>query len=86
MNTKIPKFSSEQEEAEFWDTHDATDYLDVTEEVAVTFVDARPHKNEVSIWFDGETLLRMQGVAEKRGVSHQALIRAWVMEKLAQES
>lgn len=25
---KIPKFKNEQEEAEFWRTHDSTEYLD----------------------------------------------------------
>ncbi len=82
--SKIPKFTSEQEEAEFWDTHDTTDYLDETEEIDITFIDARP-RNQVILWFDRETLARLEVVAEKRGVSYKTMVRAWVMEKLAQE-
>lgn len=38
---EIPKFTTKQEEAEFWATHDATEFLDETEAVDVIFVDAR---------------------------------------------
>jgi hypothetical protein len=38
---EIPKFTTEQEEAEFWATHDATEFLDETEAADVIFVDAR---------------------------------------------
>jgi hypothetical protein len=30
-NRKIPEFESYEEMAEFWDTHDLTDYLEQTE-------------------------------------------------------
>lgn len=39
--SKIPKFANEQDEAEFWATHDATGSLDKTELVEAAFVDAR---------------------------------------------
>lgn len=39
---EILQFINEQEEAEFWATHDATEFLDETEPVNVAFVDARP--------------------------------------------
>ena len=32
--SKLPKFANDQEEAEFWDTHDSADFLDDTEPVA----------------------------------------------------
>ncbi|MDQ2806991.1 MAG: BrnA antitoxin family protein [Chloroflexota bacterium] len=39
---KLPAFKSIEEESEFWDTHDATDYVEETVEVDICFVDARP--------------------------------------------
>ncbi|VAW34756.1 hypothetical protein MNBD_CHLOROFLEXI01-2103, partial [hydrothermal vent metagenome] len=30
MVEKIPQFKTEQEEANFWDSHDSTDFLDET--------------------------------------------------------
>ncbi len=46
---ELPKFATEQEEADFWDTHDSTEYLGVTEPVAVTFVDVRPPEQQISL-------------------------------------
>lgn len=43
--TKLPQFTSEQEEAAFWDSHDSTEFLEDTTAVDVTFVDARPAKD-----------------------------------------
>jgi len=39
--SKIPKFVNEQDEAEFWVTHDVSDSLDETEPVEAVFVDTR---------------------------------------------
>ncbi len=32
---KIPKFDSEREEAQFWETHDSTQFLSETEPIAM---------------------------------------------------
>ena len=43
-----PNFKDDREEAEFWSTHDSTEFLEGTESVGVTFVDARPPKKRLS--------------------------------------
>lgn len=83
--SKIPQFASEQEEAEFWATHDATEFLNETEAVEVTFVDARPPKKQISLRLDAETIESLKAVATQKGVGYQTLIRMWVMERLARE-
>jgi predicted DNA binding CopG/RHH family protein len=82
---KLPKFANEQEESEFWDTHDSTDYLDDTEEVEVRFVDARPAKTQISLRLEPETIIRLKELARRKGIGYQTLIRMWVMERLQQE-
>ena len=82
---KIPEFASLEEESEFWDTHDFTDYLDDTTEVDVTIIDARPRKAQISLRLDPQTITRLKTVAARRGVGYQTLIRMWVMERLNQE-
>ena len=52
---ELPHFADEKAEAEFWATHDSTEYLDNTEPVDVTFVDARVPKKLISVRFDNET-------------------------------
>ena len=83
---KTPQFATDQEESDFWDTHDSTDYLDDTTDVSVTFVDARPRKEQISLRLDRETITRLKAVAHKRGIGYQTLIRMWVMERLNQEA
>jgi len=82
---KIPKFANEQEEAEFWATHDATEFLQDTQPVDMTFTDARPRKTQIAIRFDPNTLRELRAVAQRKGVGYQTLIRMWVMERLTQE-
>ena len=83
--SKIPQFATEQDEAEFWATHDATEFLDETEAVDVIFVDARPPKKQISLRLDSETIESLKAVATRKGVGYQTLIRMWVMERLTQE-
>jgi predicted DNA binding CopG/RHH family protein len=83
---KIPQFANEQEEAEFWATHDATKFLGETEPVNVTFVDARPPKKQISLRLDPNVIDKLKAIATQKGVGYQTLIRMWVMERLVQES
>jgi hypothetical protein len=36
-SSRIPEFASREEEADFWDTHDFTDFLDDTEPVKIIY-------------------------------------------------
>lgn len=82
---KIPKFTDEKEESDFWDNHDFTDYLDETTSTDAKFVDARPPKVQISLRLDAETIARLKALAQRKGVGYQTLIRMWVMERLGQE-
>jgi predicted DNA binding CopG/RHH family protein len=84
--SKIPQFANEQEEADFWATHDATDYLNETEPEQVAFVDARPPKKQISLRLDPDVIDRLKAISGQKGIGYQTLIRMWVMERLAQES
>jgi predicted DNA binding CopG/RHH family protein len=83
--SKLPIFANEQEEAEFWATHDATEFLDDSQPVEVTFVDARPPKTQIALRLDPETLDNLKTVARHKGVDYQTLIRAWIVERLSHE-
>jgi predicted DNA binding CopG/RHH family protein len=82
---KLPQFADEKEEAEFWATHDSTEYLGEIKPVEVSFVDARIPKKLISVRFDNETIESLKAVARTKGIGYQTLIRLWVNERLAQE-
>jgi predicted DNA binding CopG/RHH family protein len=80
--SKLPTFASEQEEAEFWDTHDSTEFLDETEPVETCFVDQRPLKKQITIRLEPSAIAQIKKVASGKGIGYQTLIRMWVMEQL----
>ena len=81
---KLPQFQSEQEESDFWDTHDSTNYFHEMEEVEITYIDARP-KNQISLHFTTETIDQLKSVASQKGVNYRSMVYMWVMERLAAE-
>lgn len=86
MVDKIPQFKTEQEEADFWDSHDSTDFFDETEAVNVTFVDARPSMKQISLRLDPSVIDKLKSLAVGKGIGYQTMIRMWVMERLGQET
>jgi predicted DNA binding CopG/RHH family protein len=78
---KIPKFRSEKEEADFWATHDSTDYLSGTKEAKVKFT--RPQKKLVSLRLDENTIEKLKKIAESKGIGYLELVRMWVLENLS---
>jgi predicted DNA binding CopG/RHH family protein len=81
---KIPEFANDKEEADFWDSHDSTQYLGETLPVTVAFVDARPPKQQISLRLEPAVIERLKKVAHSKGLGYQTMIRMWVMERLEQ--
>jgi hypothetical protein len=81
--SKLPKTDSIQELAEFWDTHDLTNFEDDLEEIAEpVFV----RGNAIKVHLESPEAEAVQQLAQAKGVSREELIYAWVLEKLANRS
>ena len=78
---KIPDTDSIRELAEFWDTHDVTEFGDELEEVTEP-VFARRTTNAVTVPLSASERKAIQDIAASQGIDEAALIRAWVQEKL----
>ena len=75
-------FDTFAEMAEFWDTHDVTDYKEYLTPVEVNVV-AHPRHEYVIVLSDTlDAMLRK--VQQKEGVPLNTLINLWVQEKLQQ--
>ena len=81
--SRIPEFKTIQEEAEFWDTHDTTDYEDEFKPVKVRFADKL--FDRVTIPVDADTLVQLEALAREAELNATALARRWVLERLEQE-
>lgn len=77
---KIPSFSSIEEEAEFWDTHDSTDFLDSLVPVEVTIGPNFPRSVTLQLSPDEGDALDPQ--AKREGIEPSTLAKRWVVEHL----
>ncbi len=77
---RFPKFSSYEEEANFWDTHDTTSLFLRGRQARLTF--AKPLKHLISIRIDGTLLSGIQTMAAKKHMPYQTLIHTILAEKL----
>lgn len=83
-SSKIPAFKTIEKEAEFWDTHDTTEFLDEFEEARdITFV--KPDKQVVSIRLERDFVDRLKAYAGEIGVPYTTLIRMWIIKAFRKE-
>jgi hypothetical protein len=80
---KIPAFNNIEEEAEFWDTHDITDFLDELRPAKLVVGGELAERVTVRLeQADREELARRAAV---KGVGPSTLARMWLKERLQQE-
>jgi predicted DNA binding CopG/RHH family protein len=82
--SRIPQFTTREEEAAWWDTHDITDYLDELKPVRAHF--AKNLSEGLTVRLDSETMHKLREQAERQGIGPTTLIRMWVMERLRAEA
>jgi predicted DNA binding CopG/RHH family protein len=78
----IPRFESEAEEREFWETHDSTDYVDWSQARRPRFTNLKPSTSSISLRLPLSLLERIKIAANKRDVPYQSLIKVWLAEKV----
>jgi len=94
MTRKIPVFKSEEEEAQFWDTHDSLEYLDPLESAEVTvspelekkLLNKREFKKPITLRLEPSQIEDVKKIANKKGLPYQTLIRMWIVEYIRKES
>ena len=77
--TPLPHTNSIEELAQFWDTHDLTEFEDALEEVVESVFE---RETAVTIRLLPEEAQAVKKLAELRGVPDTDLIQQWVREKL----
>lgn len=78
----IPKFKNENEEREFWATHDFTDYLDHFKPVELDLSELKPSTRPITIRLPESLLASLKTLANKRDVPYQSLMKILLAEKL----
>ena len=82
----LPPFSSEDEEREFWATHDSTEYVDWSRaERNPAFPHLKPSTRTVSIRLPESLIAALKTLANKKDVPYQSLIKMFLAEKVKEE-
>lgn len=83
----IPRLNSEDEEREFWTTHDSVEYIDWSKaEKNPTFPRLKPSTRTVSIRLPESLIAELKTLANKRDVPYQSLMKIYLAEKVKEES
>ena len=83
----IPKFKSEDEEAEFWATHDSIDYFDLSSAIInPSFPNLKPSTKTITIRVPESLLASLKMIANKKDVPYQSLVKIFLDEKVKEES
>jgi len=82
---KIPRFSSEDEEREFWATADSTDYIDWKKGRRMLFSRLRPSVKTISLRMPEIMLEELKLLANKRDVPYQSLLKVFLSERIDHE-
>jgi predicted DNA binding CopG/RHH family protein len=85
MKKPIPRFKTEDEEREFWETHDSTDYLNWDEAAPTLFPNLKPSTKTISLRLTESMLERLKTLANKRDVPYQSLIKIYLNQRIEEE-
>jgi predicted DNA binding CopG/RHH family protein len=82
---ELPKFRSEDEEREFWASHDSTDYVDWSKARLATFPNLKPSTEAISLRLPESLLGDLKILANRMDVPYQSLLKVYLAERVDRE-
>jgi predicted DNA binding CopG/RHH family protein len=79
---KVPKFNTEEDERDFWASHDATDYLDFSQAEETVFPNLKPSTRSISLRLPVSLIDRLKMLDNKKDVPYQSLLKVLLAENL----
>lgn len=86
IKKRIPQFTSEDEEREFWATHDSAEYFDWSKAlVNPVFPNLKFSTKSITIRMTESLIDNLKVIANKKDVPYQSLIKMYLTEKVKEE-
>ena len=82
---KIPTFKTEKDEREFWESHDSSEYLDLSKAQRTVLPNLKLSTKTISLRLPEGLLDNIKVEANKRDMPYQSLIKVWLAKEV-QES
>jgi len=82
----IPKFKNEDEERDFWASHDSTEYINWSKAIKnPIFPNLRPSTKSISIRLPKALIHSLKTIADRKDVPYQSLMKVYLSEKVREE-
>ena len=78
----LPKFKNEDEERNFWDKFDLSDYAEKGDFKKVFFPNLKPTSKSISIRIPTFILVRLKEEANSKDIPYQSLIKQFIVKGL----
>jgi len=85
MQKSIPEFKNEDEEIEFWSTHDSADYMDWSKAESGVFPKLKPSTKSISLRIPESMLNQVRVLANKSDIPYQSLIKLFIKDGIDKE-
>ena len=81
----IPQFKNEDEEREFWATHDSTEYVEWSKSVELDLSSLKPSTESISLRLPSHLLASIKQLANKNDVPYQSLMKIFLAQSVDRE-
>ncbi len=85
MNKKIPSFTSEDEERQFWSKSESTEYIDWIQSKKTILPNLKPSMKKISLRLPEIMIDELKLLANKRDIPYQSLLKIFLAEKIKHE-
>ena len=81
----IPNFKTEEQEREFWSSHDSTEYIDWNSAKRLVLPNLKPSLKTISLRLPENLLNELKLLANKKDVPYQSLLKMFLAERVQSE-
>ena len=82
---KIPKFENEEQERDFWASHDSAEYIDWSSGERLILPNLKPSLKTISLRLPETLLNELKFLANKKDVPYQSLLKMFLAERVQRE-
>ncbi|MCU1231450.1 MAG: hypothetical protein JWO97_4334 [Acidobacteria bacterium] len=85
IRKKIPTFTNEDEEREYWSTADSTEYIDWSKAKERSLSHLKPTLRTISVSLPEFVVAELTRLAQKRDVSYESLLKTYLVDRIQAE-
>ena len=85
MKKRLPKFKTEEQEREFWASHDSAEFVDWRKAKKILLPNLKPSSEVISLRMPKPMLDQLKLLANKRDVPYQSLLKMFIADRLKAE-